>query len=210
MANILIVDDHRLIREGLKEIINGESDLAVVAEAGTGREAIQVAQKCDCDIVLLDINMPEGGGLEVLKQLKSLKPDTAVLILSMHAESQYALRFLRAGAAGYITKDSAPEELITALHRVSQNRKYISNALAEELATQLDENLSEPKHSRLSDREFEIMLLIAAGKTISDIANDISLSVKTVSTYRNRALQKMNMKTNVDLTRYALQYGLIE
>ena len=170
MAKILIVDDHRLIREGLKEIISGETDLAVVAEAGTGREAIQLAQKNDCDIVLLDINMPEGGGLEVLKQLKSFKPDVAVLVLSMHSESQYAIRFMRAGAAGYLTKDSAPADLITALRRVSQNRKYISSALAEELASQMDANLSAPRHSRLSDREFEITLQIATGKTISEIA----------------------------------------
>jgi len=167
------------------------------------------APKNHYNLVLLDIAMPGGGGLELLKQLKSEKPDLPVLMLSMYPEEQYAIRTLKAGASGYLTKESAPDELIAAIRKVHQGGKYVSSSLAEKLAMYLDTEMEKPVHELLSDREFQVILMIASGKTVSEIASELSLSVKTISTNRSRALTKMGLKTNAEITYYVIKHGLI-
>ncbi|MFQ6616926.1 MAG: response regulator [Fidelibacterota bacterium] len=210
MIQVLVADDHRLVRQGLMEILSESSDIVVTGEASNGRDVLTKISKHDYDAVLLDISMPGRSGLDILKDLKSLKPDLPVLMLSMHPEEHYAIRALKAGASGYLTKDVAPEKLIQAVRKVSTGRKYITASLAEKLAFQLSEGVEGNPHDRLSDREYEVMCRIASGKTVSEIARDLSLSVKTISTYRARALDKMGMKTNAELTHYAIKRGLIE
>jgi len=210
MIKILIADDHPVVRKGLKEIIEEIPDMMVGDEASNGREALEKVRKSDFDIVLLDISMPGRSGLDILKELKSEKPDLSVLILSIHSEEQYAVRVLKAGASGYLTKESAPDELIAAIRKASTGRKYISSSLGEKLALYLEIDAEKPLHETLSDREYEVMRMIASGKTITEIAEKLFLSVKTISTYRSRILEKMRMKSNAELIRYALKNRLVE
>lgn len=207
---VLIADDHAVVRRGLMEILEEEFPAATFGEAADTPEALQQIRKHKWDVVVLDITMPGGSGLDVLRDSRSLHPNLPVLVLSMHPEEQYALRALKAGAAGYLTKETAPEELVAAIKTVLAGRKYVSASLAQDLAWRLEADSERPIHEALSDREHEVMLMIASGKTVSQVAEELSLSVKTVSTYRARILSKMGMKTNADLTRYAMENKLLD
>jgi len=206
---ILIADDHPIVRAGFKQVISDMPDMLVADEAGNGQEVLQLIGKKDYDLVLLDISMPGRSGLEILKDLKSEKPKLPVLILSIYPEEQYAIRALRAGASGYMTKASAPNELILAIRKISEGGKYISASLAEKLAYYLDGDATKPPHETLSDREYQVMLMIASGKTVTEIANELCLSVKTISTYRTHIREKMKMKNNAEMTLYAVQNKLV-
>ena len=206
---ILIADDHPIVRAGFKQVISDMPDMLVADEAGNGQEVLQLIGKKDYDLVLLDISMPGRNGLEILKDLKSEKPKLPVLILSIYPEEQYAIRALRAGASGYMTKASAPNELILAIRKISEGGKYISASLAETLAYYLDGDAAKPPHETLSDREYQVMLMIASGKTVTEIANELCLSVKTISTYRTHIREKMKMKNNAEMTLYAVQNKLV-
>lgn len=210
MIKILVADDHTIVREGLKQIVGDVGDMVVADEAGNGQEALQKIREGDYDVILLDISMPGRSGLEVLKDIRAEKPKLPVLILSMHSEEQYAIRALRAGASGYLTKASAPDELIGAIRKVSRGRKYVTASLAEKLALELDVDADKPPHEMLSDREYQVMLMLASGKSVKEIADELCLSVKTISTYRSRILEKMNMKKNAELTLYAIQNHLVD
>jgi two-component system invasion response regulator UvrY len=210
MIKILIADDHRMFREGLKHILAEYPDLVVADEANNGQEVLDKIWKNNYDMVLLDITMPGMTGLEALKQLKNDRPKLPVLILSMHPEEQYAIRVLRAGASGYLTKESAPDELITAIRKISQGRKYITPSLAERLASEFEADSEKPLHDILSDREYQVLRMIAAGKTVKYIAKELSLSIKTVSTYRTRIMEKMNMKTNAEVMHYVIKHQLLD
>lgn len=209
MIRILIADDHTIVRKGLKQIISETSDMVVAGEAGDGQEVLNKIKKNGFDVVLLDISMPGRTGLDILRELKNEKPRLPVLVLSMYPEEQYAVRVLRAGASGYLTKESAPDELIAAIRRVSIGKKYVTPSLAEKLAVDLDVDSEKPIHETLSDREYQVMCMIASGKTVGEIAEKLALSVKTVSTYRARILDKMKMKNNAELTHYAIQNKLV-
>ena len=209
MIHILIVDDHAVVRDGVKRLSDEQLGAAVFGEASTAQEALQLVREAHWDVVVLDISLGERNGLDVLKELQQLRPRLPVLILSMHAEEQYARRAFRAGAAGYITKDSSRAELVTALNKVLHGGKYVSPMLAETLVVDMVRGTDQPLHEALSDREFEVMCLIASGKTVSQIAELLSLSDKTISTYRARILEKMHMKTNAELTHYAIQNKLV-
>ncbi|MFB0516692.1 MAG: response regulator [Candidatus Neomarinimicrobiota bacterium] len=210
MIKVLIADDHTIFRAGLKRILDETDGIGVVDEASDGMAVLAKLGQAQYDVILLDISMPGQGGVEVLKQIRNLWPKQAVLILSMHPEEQYALRVLRAGASGYLTKESSPAELITAIRKVANGGRYISSKLGEELALRLSREFNIPRHEQLSDREYHVLLMIAAGKTIREIARDLSLSEKTISTYRFRVLDKMSIKSNVELTHYAIQHGLLK
>lgn len=210
MIRVLIADDHPIVREGLKQILSETDDILVVDEAANGQEVLSLAWNNNYDVVLLDISMPGRDGLEVLRELKHQKPKLPVLILSMYPEEHYAIRVLRGGAAGYLTKSSAPDELISAIRKVAAGRKYISSSLAERLTYELDRDAERPVHESLSDREYQVMNMIASGKTIKEIADELCLSVKTVSTYRSRILEKMNMKNNAEIVLYAVQNKLVD
>jgi two-component system invasion response regulator UvrY len=210
VIRILIADDHAIVRKGLKQIVEETADMVVADEASTGHEVLDKVRDNEYDVVVLDISMPGGDGVDILKQIKKEKPKIPILVLSMHPEEQYAVRVLHAGAAGYMTKESAPDELITALRRVAAGRKYISSSLAEQLAFKLERNADRPLHEILSDREYQVMCMIASGKEVKKIAEELCLSVKTVSTYRSRILEKMRMKNNAELTRYAIKQQLVE
>jgi two-component system, NarL family, invasion response regulator UvrY len=188
MIRVVVVDDHAVVREGLKRIISENPGMAVTGEAADGHEAINRIRESPCDVVLLDITMPNKSGLDVLKQLHSESPRLPVLVLSMHSEDQYAVRVLRAGAAGYLTKESAPDKLVQAIRKVVRGGKYVSPSLAEKLVFNLEEKTDKPPHEILSDREFQVLCMIGSGKTVTDIANELALSVKTISTYRVRIL----------------------
>ena len=207
---VFIADDHAIVREGLKQILAEQRDIVVAGEAENGLDAIRLFRKSRCHVMLLDISMPDRNGIEVLKQIKQERPDLAVLMLSMHREDQYAIRALKAGAAGYLTKQSAPRELVTAIRQVAGGQKYVSATLAQALASQVGTDHDAPPHDALSDREFQTLTMIASGKTVSEIARELSLSVKTVSEYRARLLAKMNLKTSADLTHYAIRNQLVE
>ena len=209
MIKLLIADDHAIFREGLKHILEEHPDIIVADEAGNGQEVLDYVWKNEYDMILLDIGMPGMPALEVLKQVKNEKPRLPVLVLSMYPEDQYAVRFIRAGASGYLTKESAPEELITAIRKITAGRKYITSSVAEKLADEVDD-AEKPAHHTLSDREFEVFRLIASGKTVKQIADDLYLSVKTISTYRSRILEKMKMKTNAELMHYALKQHMLD
>jgi len=209
MVEVLIIDDHSVVRAGLKQIINETPDMIVADEAGTGQEALEKIWENSYTVILLDISLPGRGGLEVLKQIKSDDPDLPVLILSVHPEDQYALRALKSGAAGYLTKESAPEELVVAIRRVAVGGRYITTSLAEKLAFEMTDSADRPRHESLSDREFQVIRLLASGKTISSIADELALSVKTISTYRTRAMEKMNFENNAQLIHYAIQENLV-
>ena len=207
---VLIADDHAIVREGLKQILADTKDIVVAGDAENGHDAIKLVRGCQCDVLLLDISMPDRSGIEVLKQIRKEHPKTAVLMLSMHREDQYAIRSLKAGAAGYLNKQSAPAELVNAIRQVAAGRKYISAALAQELANHVGDDHEMPLHETLSDREYQTLMLIASGKTVSDIACELVLSVKTISMYRSRLLQKMKLRHNAELTHYAIKNHLVE
>ena len=210
MIKIIIADDHPIVRAGMKQIIAEDPDLHVTDEAADGRQLLHKIRAENFDVVILDITMPHIDGLDVLKQLKVEKPKMPVIILSIHPESQYALRVLKAGASGYVTKTSAPDELISAVRKVHRGGKYISPSIAEKLAFQLETDFKEMPHEALSDREYQVLCLLASGKTVTEIAEELALSVKTVSTYRSRILEKMNMKNNAELIHYAVQNKLVD
>jgi DNA-binding NarL/FixJ family response regulator len=210
IIKVFIADDHAIVREGLKQILAETRDIVVAGEAENGLDAIKLFRKSGCHVMLLDISLPDRSGIDVLKQLKKEKPELAVLMLSMHREDQYAIRSLKAGAAGYLTKQSAPRELVTAIRQVGAGLKYISPALAQELANHVGEDHEAPPHDALSDREYQTLTMIASGMTVSAIARELSLSVKTVSEYRARLLVKMNLKNSAELTHYAIKNQLIE
>jgi len=210
MIKIIIADDHPIVRAGMKQIISEAADMRVADEAGDGRQLLHKIRTENFDVVILDITMPHIDGLDVLKQLKIEKPKLPVIILSIHPESQYALRVLKAGASGYVTKTSAPDELITAIRKVNRGGKYISASVAEKLAFQLEAEFEEMPHEALSDREYQVLCMLASGKTVTEIADELALSVKTISTYRSRILEKMNMKNNAELIHYAVQNKLVD
>ena len=210
MIRVLVADDHAVVRRGLLQILEEVPDIVVAGEASTGRQVLQVVQRERYDVLVLDIAMPDGGGLEVLKQLRTLRPEVRVLILSIYPEKQYAVRALKAGAAGYLTKESAPDELIAAIRQVSGGGKYFTHSLAEKLAVELGGEAEKEPHEILSDREYQVMCLLAAGKTVTDIATELSLSAKTVSTYRARILEKLNLQSTAEIIRYAFERGLVE
>jgi len=210
MIKILIADDHAVVREGLKQIISETPDMRVTDEADNGQEVLNKVSEQNYDVVLLDITMPGRSGLDVLKQIKSKKPKLPVLMLSVHPEEQYAIRTLKAGASGYLTKGSATDELIAAIRKISAGKKYVSSSLAEKLAFDLDMDYEKPRHEILSDREYQVMSMIASGKTVKEIADELSLSVQTISTYRSRILEKMKLKNNAEIIYYAVKQGLVE
>lgn len=210
MLKVLVADDHAIVREGVKQILAEIPDIVVSGEASDGNQALNKVREGDYDLVLLDIAMPGMSGLEVLKQIKSERSDVPVLILSIYPEEQYAIRTLKAGAAGYLTKESAPDELIEAIRKVCKGGKYVTSSLAEKLALYLDADLEGPVHELLSDREYQVVLMIASGKTVKQIADELALSVKTISTNRTRALRKMRMKTNAEITYYAIKHNLVQ
>jgi two-component system invasion response regulator UvrY len=207
---ILIADDHAVVRQGMKQILAGAFKRSVFGEAANSQEALDRVWKEQWDIVVLDLTMPGRSGLEVLKEIKRARPKLPVLILSMHPEDQFAVRLLKAGASGYLTKESAPEELVGAVNKAIAGGRYVSSALAEKLALLIVRDVDSAPHENLSDREFLILRQIASGKTVSSIAKELSLSVKTVSTYRTRLLEKMAMANNSELVQYAFQYQLVE
>ena len=208
MIRVLIADDHSIWRIGLKRTLESAPDMVVAAEAATGEETLVKARQSNPNVVLLDVSMPGRGGVESAQELKRVNPRVRVLMLTMHPEDQYAVLCLKLGADGYITKDVPPEVLIEAVRKVASGRKYVSSNLAERLATDLSGSGDRPAHELLSSREFEVMRKIAAGRTTGEIAAELHLSVKTVSTYRSRVLQKMNLKTNADIMHYAFRAGL--
>jgi DNA-binding NarL/FixJ family response regulator len=205
----LVADDHAVVRQGLKQILSEEPDILEVGEAGSVAETLRLSREAEWDVVILDITMPDGSGLDILRELRHEKPQLPVLVLSVHSEDQYALRVLRSGAAGYLTKECAPQELVEAVRRVVSGGKYVGLDLAERLAEVLAGDRNAQAHEQLSDREFQILCLIGSGKSASEIAQELSLSPKTVSTYRRRVLDKMHMSSNVELTRYVLEQQLI-
>jgi len=204
---ILIIDDHEVVRDGVKKIFTEQCRDAAFGEAGTAQEAVKLMRELDWDVALLDLSLAGKSGLEALRDLKQIRPNVPVLILSMHAEEQYARRAFRGGAAGYFTKDSPRAELVKAINKVAEGGRYVSPAIAEKLLTYLERD--GPLHETLSDREFEVVRLIASGKTVTEVAELLSLSDKTISTYRKRVLEKMEMKTNAELTHYAIKNGLV-
>lgn len=210
MIRVLVADDHAVVRRGLVQVLEEAPDMVAAGEASTGRQVLQAVQEHDYDVLVLDIAMPDGGGLEVLRELQSLKPDLPVLILSMYSERQYAVRALKAGAAGYLTKESAPGELIAALRKVAGGGGYVTQSLAERLVQVLRVEPAQEPHAILSDREYQVMTMLATGKSVTDIATELALSVKTVSTYRARILAKLGLKNTVEVVRYALERGLVE
>jgi len=208
---VLITDDHVVVRRGIQEILRDAFEDVTFGEATNGDEAVKQVGAAEWDAVIMDISMPGKSGLETLKQIKKMKPDLPVLILSIHPEDQFAARAIKAGASGYITKESAPDELVGAMKKALSGQKYVSEAFAEQLADSLTRvKDGTPLHQRLSDREYEVLLLIAAGNNLTSIAEKLSLSVKTISTYRTRILDKTGMKNNADLIKYALAHQLVE
>ncbi len=210
IIKVLIADDHAIVREGLKQIIADTTDIVVAGEAEDGLGAIKLVRAHSYDVLLLDISMPDKNGIEVLKQIKKEFPALPVLMLSMHREDQYAIRALKAGASGYLNKQSAPAELVNAVHLVAAGRKYVTPALAQELANHLGDDSGREPHECLSDREFQTMVLIASGKNVTDIAAEMALSSKTVSVYRTRLLQKLKLRHNAELTHYAMRHNLVD
>lgn len=208
MNKIIIVDDHPIFRSGLKQILNNEYDMEVTGEAEDARELYQLLDKVEWDLVVLDISLPGESGIDILKELKYRYDKVPVLVLSNHPESQYGVRSLKAGASGYMTKEAVPRELVLAIRRILAGKKYISADLAERLADSLSDRSGKPGHEKLSDREFQVMCMLGSGKTVGEIAEELLLSVQTVSTYRSRVLQKMNMKSTAEITRYVIENRL--
>jgi DNA-binding NarL/FixJ family response regulator len=209
MTKVLIADDHALVRAGLKQFLQESGRFATIAEAGSGMQVLDMLRGGGFDLLILDINMPDRGGLDILKHVRAGHPEVRVLILSAYPERQYAVNVLKAGASGYLSKESAPDELIKAVSQVMSGKRYVSSSLAELLVSELDTDHDRPAHADLSEREFQIFCKLAAGQSVSEIAGELSLSVKTVSTYRTRVLEKMCFKSNADITTYALRNGLM-
>ena len=208
--NVLIADDHAIVRQGLKQILSETEDMLVTGEADDGAEALALARQQPWDVFLLDVSMPNRNGIDTLKQLKKEFPRLPVLILSMHPEEQYAVRALKAGASGYLTKQSAPEQLVNAIRQVASGKKYLSPAVAQQLADAISEDTEKSPHERITDREYQVLKLIAAGKTLTQIAESLNLGVATVSTYRARLLEKMGLRSTAELIRYGLEHGLAD
>lgn len=207
---VLIADDHSIVRQGLRQILSDTADMIVAGEASNGVEALQLVRVGEWDVVLMDVSMPDRNGIDALKLIKKEYPKLPVLILSMHPEEHYAIRALKAGASGYLSKQSAPEQLVHAIRTVAGGKKYVSASLAEELANAISDDSDKAPHEKLSDREYQTLCMIASGKTLSQIADELNLSVKTVSVYRARLLEKMKLKNNAELTHYGLKHGLVE
>ena len=210
MIRALIADDHAVLRRGLADVLSEERDIVVRGEAGSCREVLAKLRQGEWDVVVLDLNFPDGNGLDLLREIKRERPKLPVLILTMASEDQYAVRALRSGASGYLTKESAPEELVQAVRKVVAGGRYVSPKLAERLAVMIDRDAEQPPHDQLSEREFQVFRLIASGRAVSQVAEELHLSVKTVSTYRARVLEKMNLRTNAELTVYAVRNHLVE
>lgn len=210
MIKVLIADDHAVVRSGLKQILAETKDIVVAGEATNGREALEKVRAQSWDVLVLDITMPGRSGLDILKDIRQTHSDLPVLVLSMHAEEQFATRMLRAGASGYLNKESAPDELVKAIRKVHAGGKYVSATQAERMVSELTGDPNKAPHELLSDREYEILCRIASGKTPTEIAKELTLSVKTVSTYRSRIMEKMHLTTNAQLTHYAIKRGLVE
>lgn len=208
--HVLIADDHAIVRQGLKQILSETEDLIITGEADDGSEALQLARLQPWDVFLLDVSMPNRNGIDTLKQLKKEFPRLPILILSMHPEEQYALRALKAGASGYLTKQSAPEQLVNAIRQVASGKKYVSPAVAQQLIEALSDDTDKLPHERITDREYQVLVMIAAGKSQTQIADKLNLGVATVSTYRARLLEKMGLKSTAELIRYGLEHGLAE
>jgi len=209
MTRVLIVDDHAILRRGLRALLSDEFARAEFGEASNAEQALEQLGKKDWDVALIDITLPGKGGLDLLKEFKAARPTLPVLVLSVHSEDQFAVRALKAGAEGYMTKESAPEELVQAVRKILAGGRYVSPALGEKLALSVRRDLTRPPHETLSDREHEVMFRIASGKTVTEIAGELSLSVKTISTYRSRILEKLGVRNSAEITRYAIQNGLI-
>jgi two-component system, NarL family, invasion response regulator UvrY len=209
-VKVLIADDHTVVREGVKKIISQSADLQVVAEAGNADELFESIRQREVDVLVLDMSMPGKDGIDVLRRLRNENPELPVLILSVHPEEEFALRVLKAGASGYLTKDSPPEQLLLAIKRVAAGRKFVSSAVAEKLTLSLERDYPRKLHEKLSDREYQVLRLLGTGKTVSEIAAGMALSVKTVSTYRVRILEKMQLQNNAELMRYAHEHGLVD
>jgi len=207
---LLVADDHAVVRQGIRQILADTLDFAIVREASDGIHVLEKLRDCKVDVVVLDLSMPMMSGLEVIKQVRKEFPAVAILVLSFHSEEQYAVRVMKAGASGYLTKGSDPEELITALRSVARGRKYVTGTLAERLAVEIESGTDKLPHEMLSDREYEVLCLIASGLSIQEIAEKLILSVKTVSTYRTRLVHKMRMHGTAELTRYAIMHGLVD
>lgn len=210
MIKVFITDDHSLIREGFKKILNDEKDIIIAGEAGNAKDATDYVMNNDIDILILDLNLPDKNGLDLLKELKIYKPQLKILILSMHPEDRFAMRVLKAGASGYVTKESASDELVKAIRKVYNGGKYVSESLAEILAFELQSGMDKPVHEILSDREFQVMQMIASGKTLAEISDSLSLAVTTVSTYRARILEKLHLHSNAELIHYAINNKLVD
>ena len=210
MIRVVIVDDHAILRRGLHQIVAESEDMTVAGEAETSSQALRLLREQPCDVVLLDISMPDRNGVETLKLIRKEFPRLHVLMLSMHPENQYAVRALKAGAAGYLTTQTVASQLVSAIRQVHQGRKYVTPGVAEELASNVDFDSDKPLHQELSNREYQTLCLIASGKTLTEIGKQMSISVKTVSVYRARVLEKMRMKNNAELTHYAIKHHLVE
>lgn len=210
MIRVLVADDHAVVREGIKRIIQETGDLTVAGEAASGPELLSKITADTWDVVLLDLAMPGPSALDVLEEIHRLRPKLPVLVLSMYPEEQYAIRTLVAGAMGYLNKESPPDELVRALRTVTSGRKYISGRVAESLVTHVGQGRAAPPHEKLSNREYQVLCLIAAGKSVSEIAEELLLSVKTISTFRTRILDKLELRSNADIIRYALKHGIVE
>ncbi|MGB6604023.1 MAG: response regulator transcription factor [Steroidobacteraceae bacterium] len=210
MASVLIADDHAMLRTGLRHYLEQDPAITAIGEAATGADTLQQLRDGQWDLVILDINMPDRSGIDILRHIRAGHPETRVLVMSGFSEKQYAINVLRAGAAGYLAKDQAPEEFMRAVHAVLAGRRFVSARLSEMLITALDEPADKPLHAALSEREFQILCKLAVGRSVSEIAQELFISVKTVSTYRARVLEKMHLDTNADLTAYALRNGLVQ
>jgi len=210
MIRVIIADDHAIVRQGLKQILSETDNISVTGEAETGLQAIKIVRENVFDVMLLDISLPDKSGIEVLKQIKKEQPKLTVLMLSMHTEHEFAVRSLKAGASGYLNKQSAPSQLVTAIRQVATGKKYVSAALAQELANTLGQDTDQPLHENLSDREFQTLCLIASGKSLSDISIKLCLSPKTISVYRSRLLEKLRLTNNSELTRYGIRNHLVD
>jgi len=209
MIRLAIADDHPIVREGLRRIASGGAGITVTGEASTAAELFRLLAAAAVDVVLLDVSMPGSTFVETLRELRERHPSVKVLVLSVHPEDQWAMRALRAGAAGYLTKDHSPEQLVEAIRRVARGGKYVSETLAEKLAGLVDNGRTRALHERLSDREFEVLRALGSGMTVKDVAEQLRLSAKTVSTYRARLLEKMGLKSKADLVRYVVEHGLL-
>ncbi len=210
MIRILLADDHQMFREGVRGFLDSRSDMDVVGEAGTGEEALALSSELQPDVVVLDVSMPGRGGLETVSEIKRRNARIKVLMLTVHPEERFAIRSLKGGADGYMTKDNAAEELIGAIRKVFSGGKYVSPSLAESLVMSLDRDFGAPPHESLSDREFQVMRMIASAKTVSEIAAELCLSVKTISTYRSRLLEKLALRNNAEIMQYAMEQNLVE